>query len=142
MRVCVCVCACMFARERLTVPVSCLSPPPSHSRPCSPHSLLRCLRRSVETLHRSSSLAARKQSVFSEPAPLKVTVLPTTQQQQQQMDFELRGSLFSLYYRWRAARSLSVNGIKWHRLLLLFPMILFPCGPPEATQEGLVGCQC
>lgn len=58
------------------------------------------------------------------------------------MDFELRGSLFSLYYRWRAAPSLSVNGIKWHRLLLLlFPMILFPCGL-LGPQEGLVGCQC
>lgn len=53
------------------------------------------------------------------------------------MDFELRGSLFSLHYRWRAAPSLSVNGIKWHRLLLLFfPMILFPRRSPEERRAG------
>lgn len=34
------------------------------------------------------------------------------------MALELLGFVFSLYYRWFAALSLSANGIKWHQLLL------------------------
>ena len=97
----------------------------------------------METLHGVSSLAGWNKSL-SLPCPSEAhchsashKYTHTHTQQQQQMDFELRGSLFSLHYRWRAAPSLSVNGIKWHWLLLLFvPMIAFPCRFPEAHREG------
>lgn len=99
----------------------------------------------METLRRASSLAVWNKSLFL-PCPSEAHCHSASHKhththtiQQQQMDFELWGSLFSLHYRWRAAPSLSVNGIKWHRLLLLFfPMILFPCRFPEAHREGTV----